>query len=45
MVNRIAFYGGVALVIVGVVYWILRPHSAAQKNIIRIPGGSRSDGN
>lgn len=37
--NRVAFYGGVVVIVVGVMVWILRPHSAAQKNTIKIPGG------
>ncbi|UCI21365.1 hypothetical protein FJ970_10580 [Mesorhizobium sp. B2-1-8] len=37
--SRVAFYGGVVLIFVGVVYWILRPSSPAQKNIIKLPGG------
>jgi hypothetical protein len=38
-VNRVAFYGGVVLIVIGVVYWILRPSSPAQKNAIKLPGG------
>lgn len=37
--NRVAFYGGVLLIVIGVVYWIARPSSRAQKNVIKLPGG------
>jgi hypothetical protein len=36
--NRVAFFGGIALVIVGLAMWVLRPNSAAQKNTIKIFG-------
>src|SRR5205823_6101643 len=38
-VNRVAFYGGVVLIAIGVIYWVLRPSSPAQKNTIKFPGG------
>jgi hypothetical protein len=38
-VNRVAFYGGVMMIVIGVAYWILRPATPAQKNTIKIPGG------
>jgi hypothetical protein len=39
--SRVAFYGGVALIVVGVIYWLLRPSPPKQRNVIVLPGGFR----
>jgi hypothetical protein len=44
-VNRVAFYSGVVLIAIGVVYWVLRPSSPAQKNTIILPGGFKFEFN
>jgi hypothetical protein len=36
--NRVAFFGGLFLIVVGIAVWILRPNSTAQNNKIKVLG-------